>query len=118
MQNKMDNLDSIFYFQKQFMHQLKLQYPVNLNTLEGQQVVREVMFFMTQEIYEGAEWMKNKPWRQTTTPLEIEKFKEEIADIFHFFIELCIVCGIEANELKELYHKKLRENYDRQKRGY
>lgn len=114
----MDKLENLFFTQEQFMKQLKIEYPVDLDTWIGQQEVRMVMFFLTQEIFEAAEWMKNKPWRQTTTPLDKDKFMEEIADVLHFFLELCIIVGLTPDDLVHLYQVKMRENYDRQKRGY
>ena len=113
-----NNLEELFMLQEQFMKQLKIPYPVDLDTHEGQDVVRKVMFFLTQEIYEAAEWMKNKPWRRTVTPLNKTEFKLEVADMLHFFLEFCILIGMKPDELVSLYKTKLRENYDRQRRGY
>lgn len=42
----------------------------------------------------------------------------ELPDIFHFFIQICIMEGITPEVLYEDYNEKLQENFLRQDRGY
>ena len=49
--------------------------------------------------------------------------KEELVDILHFYIGMCIDAGMTAEELFQIYLAKNQENYDRQqgksaKKGY
>ena len=49
-----------------------------------------------------------------------EKVAEEIIDILHFWLMACLKIGLSADEIFEIYSKKLAENYKRQLRkgGY
>ena len=47
-----------------------------------------------------------------------ENFKEELIDLFHFFINLCMVMGMDAEELFDRYTKKEKINEERNKTGY
>jgi len=56
-------------------------------------------------------WKKNQEFNN-------EKFKEEIIDIIHFVMNLCIVSGMDANEIYNRYLGKNKENFKRQEDGY
>ena len=47
-----------------------------------------------------------------------EKFKEEIVDILHFVVNLCLVSGMDSSELHQRYLNKNKENHLRQDNGY
>lgn len=47
-----------------------------------------------------------------------EKFKEEIVDLFHFFLNLCIVADMNPNELFKKYINKNLKNCKRKNDGY
>lgn len=47
-----------------------------------------------------------------------EKFKEEIIDIIHFVINLCIVAEMEPEEIYQRYLNKNKENFKRQDDNY
>jgi len=114
----MDKLAVLFEEQKKFMEHLKIYYPVDLHTFEGQNKIREIVFWMVNEAFEMCEWMQYKPWRKNPPEFNENKFKEEVADILHFFLELCIMCDIDDEYLFELYNKKLEKNYKRQEEDY
>ena len=42
----------------------------------------------------------------------------EIIDMWHFFMNICIIFGITADEFVAYYKAKIKENNDRQTRGY
>jgi len=47
-----------------------------------------------------------------------EKFKEEIVDIWHFVLNLCIVADMDSDELVARFFNKNQENHKRQDDGY
>lgn len=47
-----------------------------------------------------------------------EKFKEEIIDIIHFVMNLCIISEMGPNEIYERYLNKNKENHVRQDENY
>lgn len=53
----------------------------------------------------------------TSDEQELET-KYEYIDMFHFFLNIGLLLGIDADEFVSLYLTKNKENFDRQKRGY
>lgn len=65
----------------------------------------------------------NFKWWKNPRPLNREAIKEELADLLHFFVSLCLKLGIGPGELYEAYLAKNLENFRRQqglstKEGY
>ncbi len=90
----------------------------NLDGRKIQASVREFAGYTIEELYEAINLMKNKPWKQTDVPTDVEKFKEELADAWHFFIELHILAGIDPEEIFRQYFRKAFINVHRQQTGY
>ena len=114
----MDKLDYIFNMQKFLMKKYGFKGPINIDTKKGQNKIREVMFFMVHEVFEASEWMKMKPWRKTIVKTDIKAFLEEIVDVLHFYVELCIYLGIDSNKLTGMYKEKAYKNLERLKNRY
>lgn len=92
--------------------------PVDLNSYLGQDQVKQRLFWTIVEISEVIDCLKNKPWKQTMIETDINHFKEEMADALHFFVEACIIAGIDADELFSLYMRKSEVNKFRQRSKY
>lgn len=63
------------------------------------------------------QWWKNKK------EIDVKAVKEEMVDILHFLVGMCINVGMTADEMFEIYYNKNKENFDRQnglsqKKGY
>jgi len=84
--------------------------PVNLDSFQGQARLKDFAWRITEELGEGMNCLKNKPWKQTFVPTDGEHFKEELIDAFHFFVELLISTGIGADELVNYYSRKSQVN--------
>ena len=80
--------------------------------------IKDMMWRITEEIGEAANTLKNKPWKQDEVVTDADHYYEEIADAFHFFVELCIISGIDAGSLFNIYFKKSMVNKFRQRSGY
>ena len=114
----MERLEKMFELQEELMKHYSISHPVDIDTLEGQNKIREMMFYVAHELFEASEWLKIKPWRKTIVKTDLPAFQEEIADVVHFFLELCIILNIDAEKLYNLYVAKVDKNIDRIKEGY
>lgn len=80
--------------------------------------IKDVNSRCVEELYEAMNCLKNKPWKQTEVTTDKVHFYEEIADALHFFIELCITSGLDAEDLALMYLKKSEVNKFRQRSKY
>jgi len=124
-----DKLEKIFERQKELAEKYhpieernlgcKLaEYPVNLNICSHQQRIKDLMWRIVEELGEAGNCLKNKPWKNTNMATDELHFYEEIADAFHFFIELCIAVGLDAEKLTKLYFAKSEVNLFRIRSNY
>ena len=84
--------------------------PLNLNTFTGQERVRAIVYRITEELYEAGNCLRNKAWKQSQMPTDTDHFLEELADAFHFVIQLFIELGVSSETLCSLYLKKSEVN--------
>jgi len=92
--------------------------PVNIDSHLGQARLKDFAWRVTEEIGEAMNCLKNKPWKQTQMQTDVHHYLEEIVDAFHFFIELCILSGMSAEDLFTFYFKKSEVNKFRQRSNY
>lgn len=62
--------------------------------------------------------LKNKPWKQSFKEVDREAFLDELADAWHFFIEMHLYAGVTPEEVFGAYFKKALENDQRRATGY
>jgi dimeric dUTPase (all-alpha-NTP-PPase superfamily) len=65
----------------------------------------------------------NFKWWKNPKPIDPDRVREELVDILHFFVSMCLRAGMDAGELYRRYLDKNQENFDRQrgrsvKKGY
>lgn len=65
----------------------------------------------------------NFKWWKNPKELDVAATKEELVDILHFLVGMCIDVGMTADEMFKIYYDKNKENFDRQnglsaKKGY
>lgn len=92
-----------------------------LDFSKGEWVCKKAMALMVElgEVVSEAHYK----WWKNYAEIDEAALKEEIVDVLHFFLGMCIDSGMSADELFEIYLKKNQENYDRQnglsqKKGY
>ncbi len=56
----------------------------------------------------------NFKWWKNPKPVNEAALKEELVDILHFFLSMCIAAGMDAEEIHRIYLTKNRENFARQ----
>lgn len=106
----MDRLEEIFTLQKQFNDDV-----IITRKLEGsdEQWIQRYMMAMFVEMAELLDETNYKWWKNPKV-VDEDALKEELVDILHFFISLCIRSGMDAEELYSRYLDKNKENILRQ----
>ena len=56
----------------------------------------------------------NFKWWKNPSPVNADALKDELVDVLHFFVSMCIKSGMTAEELYARYREKNKENFDRQ----
>ncbi|OQB25306.1 MAG: dUTPase [Firmicutes bacterium ADurb.Bin182] len=106
-----DKLDSIFELQKELDRFIEEHR--NLDDIPYEVWMQKDILAIIAELGELLDEVNFKWWKN---PKEIDKasIKEELADILHFFISMCIRTGMDPEELYCVYHNKNKENFNRQ----
>ena len=65
----------------------------------------------------------NYKWWKNKKEIDKDKLKEELIDVLHFYVCMCLDVGMTADEVYNIYMGKNKENFDRQdgishKKGY
>ena len=107
----MDKLDQIFERQSAFDEELK-----RLRKLDGIEMERWIQMETLAMLSELSELIDevNFKWWKAKKPVDPNRVKEELVDILHFFVSMCLKSGMDADELCERYLRKNQENFDRQ----
>lgn len=92
--------------------------PVNLNDAKGQARLKDFAWRITEEIGEAMNCLKNKPWKQTQIETDVAHYQEELIDGLHFYVELLILSGFDADSAAQMYFKKSQVNQFRQRSKY
>lgn len=100
----MDKLQDIFDRQAAYIKKLEApmllngfltpEYPLNLDDRLAQEHLRLLAWRINEEVWEAI--------REIQEDIEPSpgKFREELADVFHFIVELAIAVGVSANQLQ------------------
>lgn len=108
--DKLDSLNQIFYMQNAFNQKLRKDRGLEYSSTEW--IQKEALALMV-ELAEVMDEAKYKWWKDQGA-VEPDKLKEELVDVFHFFLSMCLDAGMDADELHALYMKKNRVNFERQ----
>ena len=125
-----DKLSTIFAGQRALMDRYfnledkTCSFPVDtdeegeLDFVKVQARLHEMFGFTVRELSEAMQELRWKPWKQRWAHTDREKFVEEMADALHFFVEMCITAGINADGLFDAYFRAWEKNRGRQENGY
>lgn len=120
----MDSLHDSFDRQTKFMNLLKdndrlPEFPIDITTKQGQRLIKECIFNLTEELFEASYTLKNRMHRLTDDrKIDFDHYKEELGDAFAYFIEVCILSGISAEDLIGEYRRKNQIVRERLEKGY
>lgn len=56
----------------------------------------------------------NFKWWKNPKAIDSQSLKEELVDVLHFFVSMCLHAGMTADELYQIYLEKNKENIKRQ----
>ena len=119
-----DKLDEIFEKQKELQTRLGTLEKASESESMKQQYINQMILALHEEAVEimRETGYKNPDlvpfgWKKGQK-FDNEKFKEEIIDIIHFVMNLCIISGMDSKEIYERYIGKNKENHERQNHGY
>lgn len=98
-------------------HYADPQYWGELNRFDVQEDICKNAFDVVKELSEAVNQM-GKRWKQTPSPINEEEFREELADVWHFWIQLHIVAGIDPITVFKEYFRKSLVNEHRRESGY
>src|SRR3990167_493447 len=102
MQVHQDKLDEMFKLQKILQDRLvkSRRYPATID--------KQVSGLCTAIIHEAVELQRLTSWKwwKQAQPINFKIAREELADIWHFVIDLSLVLGLTPKMLLEQYQKK------------
>lgn len=116
----MDKLDTIFDMQRQLDEDIIRRR--SLPPITPAEWIQKDVLAIVSELGELLDEVNFKWWKNPKQ-LDMPAIQEEMVDILHFFISMCIRAGMNADELFRIYQDKNKENFNRQlgksaKEGY
>lgn len=106
-----DKLEHIFELQKVFDDYLISQRNLDFDTSTW--IQKEILAIIS-ELAELLDEVNFKWWKNPKE-LDSEAIAEELVDILHFFVSICIKAGVKPEDLYKVYLRKNKENFARQK---
>ena len=106
-----DRLDQIFALQRRFQEDLVRRR--GLQDIDEMEWVQKAAMALMVELSEVLEEARYKWWKRNP-PVEAAKLHEELVDVFHFFVTMCLAAGMDAEDLYRGYLAKQAENVRRQ----
>ena len=83
---------------------------------QRKEITRQQVLGLIGELIEFQEGTKLLPWKSNQNDINHDNTKEELIDVYHFFMNLCNLWGIRDDfTLKDIYLKKNKINYRRGK---
>lgn len=110
-------LNKCFQLQKDLQEKAYGKDITDLPIAERIEQFRIHMLALNDELHEALAETSWKPWQDAEYWNERE-VKGELVDAFHFFMNLCLLSGMTAEELVERYEAKRKVNIKRQEDGY
>lgn len=78
--------------------------------------VREVILCTTDELHEVLAEVHWKPWKDKSGIKDLEAYREEMADVLHFILDLYLAAGLTGKDIVVDYMTKHYENMSRTSR--
>jgi len=107
-----DKLNVIFKMQEEFDAEVIKKR--NLENVTPKDWILKETLAMLSELSELISEVNFKWWKNEKE-INWQNVKEELVDILHFFVSMCLKVNMTSEELYNLYIKKNKENFDRQR---
>jgi len=116
----MDKLDTVFSMQQKLNEDIIRRR--GLQGISPEEWIQKHMLAMLSEMAELLDEVNFKWWKNKK-PIDQDALREELVDILHFYVSMCLAAGMDSRELFERYMNKNEENFKRQdgtseKKGY
>jgi NTP pyrophosphatase (non-canonical NTP hydrolase) len=105
-----DRLETIFRLQQQFQDDLVTRRGLAFDQSTWIQKQTLALIVELGEVLEEARYK----WWKNPEPINPDKLHEELVDVLHFFVALCLAAGLDAEGLYRGYLAKNAENFRRQ----
>ena len=107
----MDRLEKMLEIQRTLNQTIKDKR--NLHDITPMEWMQKYTLAMLSEMGEMLDEVNFKWWKN---PKEVDfpALKEELVDILHFFLSMCLASGMDAEEIYQIYLRKNEENVRRQ----
>lgn len=106
-------MKDIFEHQKYMMEHV---FKIGSSKEETIEAYRTASLALVDEVMEALHCAPWKPWSARTT-WDRDELHSELVDVFTFFVELCILSGLDPDMLKKRFFDKAQINKDRQDSG-
>lgn len=107
----MDKLETIFTMQRALNEDIITRR--GLHDISDEEWIQKQVLAMLSELSELLEEVNFKWWKNPR-PVNRDAVKEELVDVLHFFVSMCLRAGMDAEDLFQRYLAKNEENYKRQ----
>lgn len=114
---KIPDLEDMLAMQRELQKQYIGIDPAKLEGPERMEYIRSQSLALLDEIHEVLAETGWKPWA-SSNHVNIDAFKGEMVDAWHFFMNLMLVVGMTDLELRTMYEEKQRINWQRIRDGY
>lgn len=114
-------LEKIFELQTTFQKSLGNfipKYALTIISKENVDILQLQTLALVDEAMESLREIPWKPWKIINTSFDLEAYRMELIDIFHFLINLFIFAGMDVPMVLKYYLEKNKINKERQKNGY
>ncbi len=116
----MSRLKKLFDLQRQFDEDIVQKR--GLHHITPEEWIQKETLAMLSELSELIDEVNFKWWKNPKQ-INYDNIKEELIDVFHFFMSMCLKVGMNADEVYDRYINKNQENFKRQygesqKKGY
>ena len=120
MEKMNDQLDTIFQMQNALNEDIIARR--GLEGIPDEVWIQKHMLAMLSEMAEVLDEVNFKWWKNPK-PVNHDALCEELVDVLHFYVSMCLKAGMDADELFRRYLAKNEENFRRQqgkseKKGY
>lgn len=105
-----DRLETIFSWQDQFNQMVRKERQLDFDQNTWIHKMGLALMVELGEVMEEARYK----WWKNAEPIDVAKLHEELVDVFHFFVSMCLDAGLDAEGLYQGYLAKNRENFNRQ----
>lgn len=75
--------------------------------------IRQTVLCATDELHELLHEVHWKPWKEGHGIRDVEAYREELADVVHFVLDLYLAAGLTGDDLVNDYFSKHHENVRR-----